>query len=367
MAPQMTKLIHTLTIVFLLGFAGGCGNDAANQTSSPGQTTVQPLSQPLRAQGQPVTAPTTPRAADTQSGPAPPLGPSATDPFETVNVVTTNNIVADLVSEVGGERVNVYSLLPPGSDPHNYRPGARDITRVADADLVVVVGLSLEAHWLDELLENAASNPDRTVVLGDVVEPIESAELFGHDEDSVEHDADEVHDPHFWFDPQRAKLAVNEIESRLISTDPSGSALYRTNAQAYRSKLDELHHWIIGELAAIPVERRLFVTSHDSFRYFAQEYGFEVIGAVIPGGNTEREPSAQEMAELVDDIKLAGVRAVFTENTIPDTLAHRIADEAGAAVVTRLYTGSLGALEGEAGTYMDFMRYNVATIVAALK
>ncbi len=196
----------------------------------------------------------------------------------------------------------------------------------------------------------------------------------GHDHEEDEHGDEDEHahdhgplDPHFWFDPNRVKRAVNDIAARLSVMDPAGGSFYYANAEAYNSELDELHTWIQEQVATVPADRRLLVTSHDSFQYFATAYEFEVVGAVFPGGTTESEPSAQEIAELIDEIAEAGAPAVFTETIVSDTLAARIADEVGAEIVSGLYTGSLSDAGGDAGTYLDLMRYNVATIVEALR
>ena len=158
-------------------------------------------------------------------------------------------------------------------------------------------------------------------------------------------------DPHFWFDPLRVKRAVTEITSRLSTLDPEGAELYRSNARAYNSELDELHNWIVTQVEQIPSERRLLVTSHDSFGYFAERYGFEIVGAVIPGVTTERDPSAQELAELVKDIREHNVPAIFAETTVSDRLTQRVAEETGARVITGLRTGSLGDAGSGADTY----------------
>ncbi len=282
--------------------------------------------------------------------------------------MTTINIVADWVKRVGGERVDVFPLLPPNADPHTFQPGARDTARVADANLVLTVGLGLESGWLNELIENAARDPESIIELGDAVDPITFMEMEGRDEEEEddEHDHGPL-DPHFWFDPIRVKRAVNDIAARLSVMDPDSGDFYRANAEAYKSELDELHIWIQEQVATIPADRRLLVTSHDSFQYFATTYEFEVVAAVFSGGTTEREPSAQEIAKLIDEIDEAGAPAVFTETSVSDTLAARIADEAGASIINGLYTGSLSDSSGDAGTYIDLMRYNVATIVEALK
>ena len=297
-------------------------------------------------------------------------------PEDTVKVVTTSNILADWVRVVGGDRVEVFPLLPPNSDLHTFQPGARDITRVADADLVFSVGLNLEAGWLNDLLENTARSPNSIVALGKFVDPIPFVETVearaehagheqGHEKDEDGHDHG-AFDPHFWFDPLRVNHAVTVISDQLSDIDPEGASHYRGNAAAYSLELDSLHVWTTEEVAKLPEDRRLLVTSHDSFQYFAQRYGFEIVGAVMPV-TTEREPTAQELAGLVETIRRQGVPAVFAEKSHSDRLSRRIAEETGARLIGGLYTGSLGPPGGEAGAYTDLMRYNVSAIVEALR
>ena len=304
-------------------------------------------------------------------------------PADTVKVVTTSNILADWVRVVGGDRVEVFPLLPPNSDLHAFQPGARDITRVADADLVFSVGLNLEAGWLNDLLENTARSPNSIVSLGEFVDPITFVETVeareehhghergneqvreGHDTDEDGHDHGSF-DPHFWFDPLRVNHAVTVISDQLSDLDPEGASRYRGNAAAYSLELDSLHDWTTEEVAKLPEDRRLLVTSHDSFQYFAQRYGFKIVGAVMPV-TTEREPTAQELTGLVETIRCQGVPAVFAEKSHSDRLSRRIAEETGARLIGGLYTGSLGPPGGEAGAYTDLMRYNVSTIVEALR
>ena len=304
-------------------------------------------------------------------------------PADTVKVVTTSNILADWVRVVGGDRVEIFPLLPPNSDLHTFQPGARDITRVADADLVFSVGLKLEAGWLNDLLENTARSPDSIVALGEFVDPIPFVETVeasgehagheqGHEEGRERHDTDAdgqdhgAFDPHFWFDPLRVKQAVTVISDQLSQLDPEGASRYRGNAAAYSLELDSLHGWITEEVANLPEDRRLLVTSHDSFQYFAQRYRFEIVGTVMPV-TTDREPTAQKLAGVVETIRLQSVPAVFAEKSHGDRLARRVAEETGARLIGGLYTGSLGPPGGEAGVYTDLMRYNVSTIVEALR
>ncbi len=207
----------------------------------------------------------------------------------------------------------------------------------------------------------------------------EEEEGEGHDEDEHEHEDEDEHeeegghdhahgdlDPHFWFDPLRVQSAVNEIAGRLSTLDPDGAGYYFGNAESYIRELGELHSWIQEQVETVPEADRLLVTSHDSFQYFAVRYGFEVVGAIFPV-TTETEPSAQDLVALVETIEHEGARVVFAENITADRLAKRIAEETGAKLIGGLYTGSLGEPGGEAGTYIDMMRYDVRTIVEALK
>ena len=364
-------------------------------------------------------------------------------------MVVTNNIVADWVENVGGDHVEVFSLLPVGADPHAFQPGARDVAKVADADLVLSIGLGLEESWLRDLVRNAARDESAIVELGDVVDPIEfgashagEVELVegishvvheveegeidaetglqeiealieaaeseeeeeegghaGEDElaemvlaliaqaQSGQMDAEEaieeiehlteagedehadhghgIHDPHFWFDPLRVKRAVTDIAARLAVLDPDRGDVYRANASAYSARLDELHVWTEEQIGAVPADRRLLVTSHDSLGYFAELYGFEVVGVIL-SFTTDVDPSPSDLAHLVDDVKEYGVPAVFGETTVSERLATSLATEAGLTLV-RLYSGSLGTEGSGAETYIDMVRTNVGRIVEALR
>ena len=324
-----------------------------------------------------------------------------------VRVVTTTNFVGDWATIVGGDRVEVFSLLPPGADPHSFQPGTRDVTRIADADLVLSVGLELEAGWLTELVKNANTDESKLVVLGELIDPIEFVEIGAHEDEEGHHEDEEAHhedeeahhedeeghhedeeghdhedmeghhddehdhahglyDPHFWFDPLRVKIAVNEIAARLAAIDPDGADLYRENAASYVAELDDLHAWTKEQVEAIPPDRRLLLTSHDSFAYFAQLYGFKVIGAIIPSLSTEVEPTAAHLGSLVEAIADNDVPAVFGETTVSERVAQAISKETGAKLV-RLYTGSLGPQGSSGETYLGMQRTNVEKIVEALK
>ena len=355
-----------------------------------------------------------------------------------VQVVTTTSFIADWAQNVGGDRVEVFSLVPTGADPHGFQPGARDVAKIADADIVFSVGLSLEGYWLKELLENASRDPSTIIELSDAIEPIEFAESHKEDVELIEHIGEAVHeveegnmtpeaaieeirdllasteeeeeaaalvqaiidqvdgdamdpaeaneeiehllsegedehkghghgveDPHFWFDPHRVKLAVNEIAARLSVLDPDGADGYVSNASEYNAQLDELDEWTQEQVVSVPDSQRFLVTSHDSFGYFADRYGFEVVGVIL-STTTEAEPSAEHLTELVEVVEKYNVPAVFGEATVSERLATSIAEESGAELI-RLFSGSLGIDGSGAETYVDMVRTNVERIVKALK
>ena len=195
----------------------------------------------------------------------------------------------------------------------------------------------------------------------------------GHEDEHDDHEGEDehghdhgTHDPHFWFDPNRVKLAVNQIAARLSAIDPGSASVYYQNASAYGEELDELHAWIQEQVGAVAPERRLLVTSHDAFTYFARAYGFEIVGLVIPSLATHVEPSAEHIAGLVEVVRERNVPALFGETTVSERLAQAVARETGAKLF-RLYSGSLGAPGSGADTYLTMVRANVETIVEALR
>ena len=246
-------------------------------------------------------------------------------------------------------------------------PGAVFITDSLGGEVLQLDDHDLEVvnHW------DVEGNPTKIAFVG-IFGETEGHEEHGHEEEhgDEEEGHDHAHgelDPHFWFDPIRVQQAVNAIAALLSTEDPAGQTMYRENAAAYNRELDDLHDWIEEQVSVLPEERRVLVTSHDSFQYYAQRYGFEVAGAVVPSVTTEVEPTAQDLAMLIETIEHEGVPAVFTEMQLVDRLARRVAEETGAKLVPGLYTGSLGEPGGEAGTYIDLMRHDTTIIVEALR
>lgn len=305
----------------------------------------------------------------TTSSPTP-IQTTPTTDAQILAVVATSNIIADWLQHVGGSRIKVHSLVPLGGDPHSFQPTARDLTRVAEADLVVSMGLGLEETWLRKLVHNAAREESRIVELGDFIDPIGVNTAQEGKEVGQQYERDnqqELMDPHFWFDPHKVKKAVSELALQLSELDQQAENLYHDNATTYNASLDDLHSWILDQTAAIPENRRLLITVHDSLQYFALRYGFTVTGVLRPSGGTDQEPSAKRLTELSMTILAHDVPAIFTEIAVSDRLAHTIAEETGTLLVSDLYVGSLGRAGTGTETYLKMMQHNINLIVNALR
>lgn len=289
--------------------------------------------------------------------------------------LAVESFLADITQNVAGERMHVDSIIPRGLDPHAFEPNPADVVKIAQTNILIVNGAGME-EWLDEVLENAGG--ERTVItasLGLTSRPVEEHQhehAEEHENEREEHESEAEHhhhegDPHFWLDPILVIRYTENIRDGFISADPAGKETYTQNAEHYIQKLKELDAWIKERVEEIPSERRLLVTNHESLGYYADRYGFKVIGAVIPSVSTGASPSAQQVAELVNDIRASGAPAIILETGTNPKLAEQIAKEAGVKIVTDVYTHSLSAGGGKAATYMDMMRYNTQTIVDSLK
>lgn len=279
-----------------------------------------------------------------------------------VRVVATTTLVGDVVKQVGGEWIDLRILLPVGADPHSFEPAPQDAAKLAQADLVFANGLNLEA-FLQPLIESAGV-AERVVYVSEGIEPLSLAEEeHGHTGEAHAHGEA---DPHVWMDPNNVMVWVDNIEKALSAHDPAHAADYAANARTYRQALQDLDAWIREQVAQLPPENRKIVTDHLVFGYFARRYGFEQVGAVVPGFSTMASPSAQELAALETQIRQLGIKAVFVGTTVNPALAQRLAEDVGTKVVT-IYTGSLSPADGPAATYLDFMRYNVLALVENLK
>jgi zinc/manganese transport system substrate-binding protein len=286
--------------------------------------------------------------------------PSPASSGTRLSVVATFSVLADLVKSVGGERVEIVTLVGPGQDAHTFEPAPTHGVALARAGLVFENGLGFEG-WLERMYAASGSKARRVVV----TEGIAAQPGHAEGEEADEHGED---DPHVWQDVRHAMHVVGVVRDALAQADPAGAAVYRANAEAYLAELRALDGWVVEQVGTVPEARRTLVTNHDSFGYFASRYGFAVVGTAIPGVSTETsEPSAAELAALVRRIKAAGVPAIFAENVANPKVLERVADEAGVEVAPRLYTDALDRPGEPVDTYVKMMRYNVSTIVTALK
>lgn len=284
--------------------------------------------------------------------PATPVQPAARAKLP---VVATTSIVADVVRQVGGDKIELTTLLPVGADPHSFEARPQDVAALTNAALVFANGAHLE-EFIEPLLQNANATQK-------LIEASEGVTLL---EMAAEDHHHEGGDPHTWVDPNNVMLWTQNIAAALSQADPANADFYRANADAYLKELKTLDAWIREQTAQIAPENRKLMTDHLTWGYFADEYDFEQIGALVGSFSTVAQISSQELAALEDTIHTQGVKAVFVGRTVNPQLAEQVAKDTGIKVVY-LYTGSLTAPDGEAPTYLSFMRYNVNAIVQALK
>ena len=279
--------------------------------------------------------------------------PSASSrPQTDIVILTSTTFLTDITRNVAGDRVKVESLLPVGADPHSYQPTPQDVAKIEQSKLLIINGAEYE-HFLEALLENAGGERD-------IIEASSGLRLRT--------DAESEHgvDPHLWLDPNNVIIYVENIREGLTHFDPDGAAIYQSNADAYVAQLEALDTWINEHVSQIPPERRLLVTNHEALGYFAERYGFTVIGAVLPSVSSDASTSAGQMAELIEQIKSSGTPAIFLDEVENPALAQQIADETGVTVVADLHLESL--TDGPpAATYIDMMKHNVTQIVNAIR
>jgi ABC-type Zn uptake system ZnuABC Zn-binding protein ZnuA len=341
-----------------------------------------------------------------------------------LQVTASFSILADVAKQVAGDAADVNSLMPAGADPHTFSPTPQDLIAVTNTDLMLVNGVNFE-EGLMEAIENAGSEMNIVVVsecvqilpIGasihldiEATSEIHEAEVSSNETDTSEsasrctaydeelgitdeqppsealgalymincgggepHEEGEDHDhepgscdPHVWTNPENVMLWTLQIRDVLSEADPTNAETYTANAAAYIETLRALDtDELLPLIETLPAENRVLVTNHETLGYFAVHYGFKLIGVVLEGGTTIAEPSTAEVATLIDTIRAAGVHAIFAENTSSNVLIQRVAEDTGVTVVP-LYSDSLGDAQSPASTYVDYMRYNVQTIVTAL-
>jgi ABC-type Zn uptake system ZnuABC Zn-binding protein ZnuA len=288
-----------------------------------------------------------------------------------LRVVTTTSIISDVVGQVGGDAIELTSLMGPGQDPHSYVPAARDLTTVSEAEVIFVNGWELEEALIEELEQ--ISEDTQLVPISARITPLRLNDdaHAGEQDEEDEHDHHyQSADPHVWFDVENVRQWVRNTERILSELDPANAETFRQNASAYLIELADLEAYAQAQLASIPEDRRILVTNHASLNYFARRYGFEVLGTVLPATSTLAEPSASELSELIRAMEEHQVCAIFSETTVSDTLARTVAGEltrCDEVKVLQLYTGALGLPGSGADDFLGMFKANVDTIVEGLR
>lgn len=291
------------------------------------------------------------------------LSPADLRPGEKLRVVVTTSILGDVVSNVAGGNVDLQVLIPSGGDPHSYQPTPQDLTTIAQAHVVFINGLGLEI-FLEDMLSNAAGRVPIVSLSEGVSARTVDADDFEPDPEHAEQYAGL--DAHVWLDPTNVEIWVDNAQTALAALDPDNAAQYSSGASAYRESLQGLHGWIQAQVDQIPEADRKLVTDHLALAYFADRYGFTVVGAVVPAYSTTAEVSAQELAALQRAIQTSGVQAIFVSVGTNPAISQQLAADLGLQLVP-LFIGSLSAADGPASSYLDLMLYNVEAIAAALR
>jgi zinc/manganese transport system substrate-binding protein len=260
-----------------------------------------------------------------------------------LDVVATTTQVADFVRAVGGDAVEVHPILRPNTDPHEYEPRPDDVRATGGADLVVVSGDGLDG-WMSHVLDQSGADPG--------VVDLSRARLDRLPGDS-----------HWWHDPRNVEAAIPVLRAALTRADPAHGAAFARNAAAYGARLRRLDHGIARCLARVPAARRALVTSHDAFGYFAERYGIQVIGAVIPSQTTEAQPSAGALARLSEQVRRHHVHAIFPESSASPKLAEALARQTGARSDLVLYGDTLGPAGSPGATYLGMERANALAML----
>jgi len=280
-----------------------------------------------------------------------------------VRVVATYSVLGDLVKNVAGDIAEVVTLVGPDGDAHTFEPTPKDGVALAEADLIFENGIGFET-WLDKLHSSSASKARRFVVTEGL--KLRQSECRHDHKPGEKHEHED--DPHVWHDVGNAIHMVGAIRDRLAEADPPNADRYRANAAAYLDRLTALDAWVVEKVATLPKGKRQLVTSHDTFGYFAERHGFEVVGSALESVSTEAsDPSPATFAKLIESVRAAKVPAIFAENVHNPKLMERLAKEAGVRLAPPLFTDALGKPGSDGDTYEKMVQHNVTTIVDALK
>jgi zinc/manganese transport system substrate-binding protein/manganese/iron transport system substrate-binding protein len=274
-------------------------------------------------------------------------GPSASSSPGAVSIVATTTQLADFAHAIGGHDVRVYGILKANVDPHDYEPSPADVEKLRTADVIVENGVGLE-KWFDGIIRSASPK-------GAIVDTSVGVALRGHD-------------PHIWHNPRDAIAMVTTVERALVAAAPAYRSRFEARLAAYTARLEELDAWIKTQIDSLPNKK--LVTNHDALGYYVDRYGLEFVGSIIPSMDTSAELSAKDVSGIVARIKTAGVKAVFSESSLPPKTAEAIGTEAGVKVVAgenALYGDTLGPAGSGAATYLEMERHNTKVIVDNLR
>ncbi|MEZ5257119.1 MAG: metal ABC transporter substrate-binding protein [Ilumatobacteraceae bacterium] len=300
-------------------------------------------------------------------------------------VVVTTSILGDVVGNLAGDEFDVVTIMPVGADPHDFQPSAQQVAQIGEADVLIANGGGFEVGLAD-VIESAEADGVPTFEALGAVETLDfgdethadheadgAEEVEVHEEEAHEDEAheDEAHeegvDPHFFTDPARMAVATDAIAKFLAdNVDGVDADVLRLSAEEYVDQLEALDAEVEELLSVIPEDRRVLVTNHEVFGYFADRYDFEVVGTVIPGGSTTDGADAAALDALAQTVTDRNVPAIFAETSSSGALAETLADEAGDVEVVELFSESLGDPDSEGGTYLDMVRTNGERIAAAL-
>jgi ABC-type Zn uptake system ZnuABC Zn-binding protein ZnuA len=284
------------------------------------------------------------------------------------NALAVETFLADIAQNIAKNRILVNSLMPVGLDPHEFEPIPADFIKISKNKILIINGSGFEG-WLEQMIKNAGSSN----YIIEASKGLRGRIDFQSGNNSQDKKMSEnkkktsAIDPHFWLDPVYVIEYVKNICSELIKIDPGGKEIYLGNAQNYIEKLKQLDEWIKNRVKILPENKRLIVTNHESLGYFADRYGFQIVGTIIPGFSTDVSITAKEFAGLIEAVRSSEVKVIFLETGSNPDLAEQLAAETGIKVVYKLYTHSLSGPEGEAATYMEMMKFNVNTIVNNLQ
>lgn len=270
---------------------------------------------------------------------------------EKIVAVSTITVINDIVKNIGGDKVETYSICGVGVDPHTYHPKPSDPRLISNSDIVFINGFALE-HWIEEMIKGSGGNK-KEVVVTEGLTPMTDEKGYGDP------------DPHAWFDVKNIITYSDNIATALISIDPENENYYKANLQEYKQKLDSLDSWIKEQIKIIPESKRVLITSHDAFRYFGRAYGLEVKG--LQGISTEAKIRTEDLKNLIDYVKLKDLRSVFIETSVNPKLLEQISSETNAKIGGTLFSDSIGNEGTPEGTYIGAVKHNVNTIVNALK